>query len=71
MLDDRSAARQRADAIYEEIRKRICTNRYPPETRLHEEALASEFSVSRTRKAFRSHDEGVPRACWNSHDPKT
>ena len=46
--DDRSAARQRADAIYEEIRNRICTNRYPPETALREEELAAEFSVSRT-----------------------
>ncbi|WP_282609552.1 GntR family transcriptional regulator [Pelagibius sp. Alg239-R121] len=47
-IDDRSAARQRADAIYEEIRNRICTNRYPPETALHEVELATEFSVSRT-----------------------
>ena len=43
-----SAARQRSERIYETLRARICTNRYPPETLLREEDLAKEFEVSRT-----------------------
>lgn len=34
--------------LYEEIRERICLLEYPPGTVLREEALASEFGVSRT-----------------------
>lgn len=34
--------------LYEEIRERICLLQYPPGTLLREEALASEFGVSRT-----------------------
>ena len=34
--------------LYEEIRERICLLQYPPGTVLREEALASEFGVSRT-----------------------
>ena len=34
--------------LYQEIRERICLLRYPPGTVLREEALASEFGVSRT-----------------------
>ena len=41
-------ASERNEATYRKIRDRICTNRYPPETVLHEEELAEEFSVSRT-----------------------
>jgi DNA-binding GntR family transcriptional regulator len=47
-VDGRTAARQRTESIYEEIRARICTNRYPPESVLHEAVLAQDFSVSRT-----------------------
>ena len=47
-VEERSAARQRADAVYETIRDRICTNCYPPGSVLREEDLARDFSVSRT-----------------------
>jgi DNA-binding GntR family transcriptional regulator len=43
-----SASRLRFTTMYEEIRERICLLRYPPGTRLSEEALAAEFGVSRT-----------------------
>lgn len=36
------------DSIHKEIRTRICLLQYPPGMRLGEEALASEFEVSRT-----------------------
>jgi DNA-binding GntR family transcriptional regulator len=38
----------RSDKLYREIRDRICLLQYPPGTVLKEEALASEFGVSRT-----------------------
>lgn len=41
-------AQQRVDAIYAELRDRICLLRYPPGMRLSEIALAEEFGVSRT-----------------------
>lgn len=44
----KTTAQQRIVAIYEEVRYRICTNRYPPEAVLHEEVLAQEYSVSRS-----------------------
>jgi len=40
--------RTRPDEIYCEIRARICTSRIAPGEVLHEEALAREFSVSRS-----------------------
>jgi DNA-binding GntR family transcriptional regulator len=43
-----SPARQRFLHLYETLRNRICLLDYPPGTRLSEEALASEFGVSRT-----------------------
>ena len=43
-----SAARERFDRLYKTLRDRICLLDYPPGTRLREEALAKEFSVSRT-----------------------
>jgi DNA-binding GntR family transcriptional regulator len=42
----RTAPQQRIAAIYQELRYRICTNRYPPDTVLREEVLAKEYSVS-------------------------
>ncbi len=50
----RTAPQQRIAAIYQEIRYRICTNRYPPDTLLREEELAREYSVSRSpiRRVF-------------------
>lgn len=50
----RTAPQQRIDAIYQEIRYRICTNRYPPETVLSEEVLARGYKVSRSpiRRVF-------------------
>ena len=50
----RTAPQQRIDAIYQEIRYRICTNRYPPETILSEEELAKQNEVSRSpiRRVF-------------------
>lgn len=43
-----SAARARFDAIYTDIRNRICLLRYPPGHVLAETELATEFGVSRT-----------------------
>ena len=50
----RTAPQQRIAASYQEIRYRICTNRYPPDTLLREEELAREYSVSRSpiRRVF-------------------
>ena len=50
----RTAPQQRIAAIYQEIRYRICTNRYPPDTVLREEVLAKEYTVSRSpiRRVF-------------------
>jgi len=50
----KTTAQQRIVSIYEQVRYRICTNRYPPETVLHEEVLAQEYSVSRSpiRRVF-------------------
>ncbi|MBF0278862.1 MAG: GntR family transcriptional regulator [SAR324 cluster bacterium] len=44
----KTASQLRIAAIYQEIRYRICTNRYPPDTILREEVLAKEYSVSRS-----------------------
>lgn len=41
-------ARQRADALYVDIRDRICTNQFPPGSVLREEELMKEFEVGRT-----------------------
>jgi DNA-binding GntR family transcriptional regulator len=41
-------ANERFQAIYVELRDRICTNRYPPGAVLREAELAAEFGVSRT-----------------------
>ena len=46
--NDLSALQQRTEDIYQTVRQRICTNRYPPDTILFEEVLAREFSVSRS-----------------------
>jgi DNA-binding GntR family transcriptional regulator len=49
-------------AIYNEVRRRICTNRYPPGELLSEELLASEFKVSRSpirRVLSRLEQEGL------------
>ena len=43
-----SAARERFQHLYLTLRNRICLLEYPPGTRLSEEALATEFGVSRT-----------------------
>lgn len=50
----RTPPQQRIAAIYREIRYRICTNRYPPDTVLREEVLAQEYAVSRSpiRRVF-------------------
>lgn len=50
----RTAPQQRIISIYQEIRYRICTNRYPPDMVLREEKLAKEYSVSRSpiRRVF-------------------
>ncbi|MCR9137931.1 MAG: GntR family transcriptional regulator [Alphaproteobacteria bacterium] len=50
----RTPPQQRIAAIYQEIRYRICTNRYPPDTVLREEVLAQEYAVSRSpiRRVF-------------------
>lgn len=50
----RTAPQQRISTICQEIRYRICTNRYPPDTVLREEILAKEYSVSRSpiRRVF-------------------
>ncbi|MCB1474551.1 MAG: GntR family transcriptional regulator [Rhodobiaceae bacterium] len=42
------AARERFERLYETLRNRICLLDYPPGHRLSEEALATEFGVSRT-----------------------
>lgn len=44
----RSSSRERFERIYAAIRDRICLLEYEPNTRLSEEELAREFSVSRT-----------------------
>jgi DNA-binding GntR family transcriptional regulator len=38
----------KSETLYKEIRDRICLLKYPPGTMLKEEALATEFGVSRT-----------------------
>jgi len=43
-----STSRQRVEAIYRAIRRRICLLRYPPGGTLSEAELAQEFGVSRT-----------------------
>ena len=43
-----TALQQRTETIYQTVRHRICTNRDPPDTLIHEEVLAKEFSVSRS-----------------------
>lgn len=43
-----TASRERFERIYATIRDRICLLEYEPNTRLSEEELAREFSVSRT-----------------------
>lgn len=55
-------ARGRFDRMHAEIRGRICLLDYPPRMRLSEEALASEFGVSRTplkRVLVRLEGEGL------------
>lgn len=42
------AAQRRTEEIYQCLRDRICLLQYPPGTRLSEQRLADEFSVSRT-----------------------
>ncbi|MGO4840337.1 GntR family transcriptional regulator [Rhizobiaceae sp. 2RAB30] len=44
----RTAAQERFDRLFREIRMRICTMEYPPGFLLREEVLASEFDVSRS-----------------------
>lgn len=56
------AARRRFDNLHDELRKRICLLEYLPNTRLREEALATEFGVSRTpmrRVLTRLESEGL------------
>lgn len=58
----RSGSHARFEAMYEEIRLRICTLRYPPNTLLREEVLSQEFEVSRTpirRVLARLEDDGL------------
>lgn len=43
-----NTVRERFDRIYNILRNRICLLDYPPGTRLSEEALATEFGISRT-----------------------
>lgn len=45
---DALSGRARQDAIYQEIRRRICTLAYAPGEALKETELAAEFNVSRT-----------------------
>lgn len=47
-MSDPEAARPTSEAIYEELRDRICLLDLPPGTPLREQALAAEFGVSRT-----------------------
>lgn len=59
---DLTQPQQRTLAIYKEVRRRICTNRYPPGELLSEEALANEFKVSRSpirRVLSRLEQEGL------------
>lgn len=44
----RTAAQERFDRIFNEIRMRICTMEYPPGYLLREKMLAQEFKVSRS-----------------------
>ncbi|MCB2130424.1 MAG: GntR family transcriptional regulator [Rhodobacteraceae bacterium] len=48
MADRPESARDRFDRIHAELRDRICLLDYAPGTRLAEDALATEFGVSRT-----------------------
>lgn len=43
-----SGAQERVDAIFAELRHRICTARIPPGALVHEAALAEEFEVGRS-----------------------
>lgn len=59
---DLTQPQQRTLAIYKEVRRRICTNRYPPGELLGEEVLANEFKVSRSpirRVLSRLEQEGL------------
>lgn len=47
-MSDAPTARDRFDRLHAELRDRICLLGYAPGTRLSEEALATEFGVSRT-----------------------
>ncbi len=65
MAEPGSSARDRFDRFHSEIRNRICLLDYAPGARLSEEALASEFGVSRTplrRVLARLEDEGLVRS---------
>jgi len=56
------SARERFEMMHHEIRRRICLLDYAPGARLSEEALATEFGVSRTplrRVLARLEDEGL------------
>lgn len=44
----RSGSERLASVVYEEVRNRICTLRYPPGHLIHENRLAQEFGISRT-----------------------
>ena len=58
------SARERFERLYRLLRDRICMLVYPPGTRLAEEELAVEFSVSRTpvrRVLTRLENEGLVR----------
>jgi DNA-binding GntR family transcriptional regulator len=60
-----SLARERFERIYRTLRDRICLLEYPPGTRLSEEELAEEFSLSRTpvrRVLGRLESEGLIEA---------
>ncbi|EAV45128.1 transcriptional regulator, GntR family protein [Stappia aggregata IAM 12614] len=54
LLSQASSAQERFQIMYSVLRDRICMLVYPPGTQLSEEALASEFGVSRSplRKAL-------------------
>lgn len=59
------SARRRFENLHDELRKRICLLDYLPNTRLREEALATEFGVSRTplrRVLVRLESEGLLKA---------
>ena len=59
---DLTQPQQRTLAIYKEVRRLICTNRYPPGELLGEEILAKEFKVSRSpirRVLSRLEQEGL------------